>query len=147
MNIPRLTVVTLGVRDLAAATAFYTTVFGRGPRPGTEGVSFFELPGTWITLFPLEKLAEDISPTQSAERGAFSGITLAHNARSRKEVIRIVETAEKAGARVVKKPQETFWGGFGGYITDPDGYHWEIVWGPMFDFTADGSLCFKDEPA
>lgn len=143
MNIPRLTVVTLGVRDLAAATAFYTTVFGRGPAPDTEGVSFFDLAGTWISLFPLEKLAEDISPEQPAERGAFSGITLAHNVRSREDVGRIVEAAETAGARVVKPPQETFWGGFAAYITDLDGYHWEIVWAPMFGFTGDGALLFK----
>ncbi len=144
----RLSVVTLGVADLARATAFYTTVFGVGPNPDYEGVSFFGLPGTWISLYPLDQLAEDIAPGLGvADRagGAFSGITLAHNVRSREEAVAVVENARHAGATVVKPPQETAWGGFSGYFADPDGYYWEVVWAPMFGFGADGSLRFQNE--
>jgi len=140
MKIPRLTVVTLGVADLDKASLFYEAVLGTKPNRSNEGVTFIELPGTWISLYPLADLAKDISAEVPATRGPFSGITLAHNARSKEDVFAIIETARLAGARIMKEPQDTFWGGFGGYFTDLDGYHWEVVWGPMFEFTDDGAL-------
>lgn len=140
MKIPRITVVTLGVSDLDRSTRFYEAVLGTPPNRSYEGVTFIELPGTWLSLFPLENLAKDISTEISTNRPAFSGITLAHNARSREDVIAIIDNARSAGGRVLKEPQDTFWGGFGGYFADPDGYCWEVVWGPMFEFTADGAL-------
>ena len=143
MKIPRLTVVTLGVADLSKATEFYATVLGTPPNTSYEGVTFIELPGTWISLFPLKNLAKDISLEVPCSRGAFSGITLAHNARTKEDVIAIMERAKSAGARVVKEPQDTFWGGFSGYFADLDGYYWEVAWGPMFEFTEDGALKFK----
>ena len=143
MKIPRLTVVTLGVTDLSAATKFYEAVLGTPPNSSYDGVAFFELPGTWISLYPLENLAKDISADVPIVRSGFSGITLAHNARRRDDVIAIVGRAESAGARVAKAPQETFWGGFSGYFADPDGYYWEVAWGPMFEFTENGELRFK----
>ena len=143
MTIPRMTVITLGVADLARSTGFYETIFAVRPNSDYEGISFFELPGTWLTLYPLDKLAEDISPDLSPARGSFSGVTLAYNARGKDEVVAIFEEAESAGARIAKAPQDTFWGGFSGYFADPDGYYWEIVWGPMFDFGPDGSLRFQ----
>lgn len=146
MKIPRLTVVTLGVSDLGKATEFYRAVLGTPPNTNNEGVTFIELPGTWIALFPLENLAKDIAPEISAERSGFNGVTLAHNARSRDEVIAIIERARAAGARILKEPQDTFWGGFGGYFADRDGYCWEVVWGPMFEFSKDGNLRFKPGP-
>lgn len=142
MNITRLTVVTLGVTDLAKATAFYTAVFGIRPNTRYEGVVFFELPGCWLTLFPRDRLADDISPALAAVPGGFAGITLAHNAASRADVLAIFAQAEAAGARLVKPPQETDWGGFSGYFADLDGHYWEVVWGPMFQFAADGTLRF-----
>jgi hypothetical protein len=143
MTIPRMTVITLGVTDLAKAARFYKTIFGISPNSEYEGVSFFELPGVWLTLYPVEKLAEDISPQLSPNRSGFSGITLAYNARSRDEVVAIFEEVKTAGASIVKAPEDTFWGGFSGYFADLDGYYWEVVWGPMFDFAPDGSLGFK----
>lgn len=143
MTIPRMTVITLGVMDLAKAARFYETIFGVSPNSEYEGVSFFELPGVWLTLYPVEKLAEDISPQLSPNRSGFSGITLAYNARSRDEVLSIFEEVKTAGASIVKAPEDTFWGGFSGYFADLDGYYWEVVWGPMFDFAPDGSLGFK----
>ena len=143
MKIPRITILTLGVSDLNKATKFYEDVLGTPPNTSYEGVTFIELPGAWISLYPLEKLAEDISPDVPVTRRGFSGFTLAHNARNKDDVIAIVKRAQSAGARVVKEPQETFWGGFSGYFADLDGYYWEIAWGPMFDFTQNGELKFK----
>lgn len=145
MKIPRVTILTLGVSDLDKATKFYENVLGTPPNTTYDGVTFFELPGTWISLYPLEKLAEDISPEVSVGRGGFSGVTLAHNARSKDDVVTIVRRAETAGARVIKEPQNTFWGGFSGYFADLDGYCWEVAWGPMFEFTESGALKFKEE--
>jgi catechol 2,3-dioxygenase-like lactoylglutathione lyase family enzyme len=143
MKIPRVTLLTLGVSDLKMATKFYETVLDTPPNTSYNGVTFIELPGTWISLYPLEKLAEDISPEVPATRHGFSGFTLAHNARSKNDVVNIIRRAESAGARVVKEPEETFWGGFSGYFADLDGYYWEVAWGPMFEFTENGKLKFK----
>lgn len=143
MKIPRITVLTLGVADLNKATKFYEAVLGTHPNTSYEGVSFIELPGTWISLYPLENLAKDISPEILVNRSGFSGITLAYNAFSKDQVIAIIERAKSAGARVIKEPQDTFWGGFSGYFADLDDYFWEVAWGPMFEFTENGELKFK----
>lgn len=145
MKIPRLTLLTLGVADLQTATHFYEAVLDALPNRSYEGVTFFQLSGTWLALYPLEKLAEDISPDVPTMGRGFSGMTLAHNARSRDEVLAIVSRARSAGARVVKEPRETFWGGFSGYFADLDGYYWEIAWGPMFAFAENGEMRFKDD--
>lgn len=142
-RIPRMSIVTLGVRDLKAATAFYEKVLGTKPNTSIDGVTFIELPGTWLNLFPLGELAKDISPEVPAQKGPFSGITIACNARSKDEVNAILDTARQAGAGIVKEAADTFWGGYSGYFTDLDGFHWEVAWGPMFDFAPDGALRWK----
>ena len=144
MNIPRMTVITLGVADLPRATAFYREIFSTPPITEHEGVSFIPLPGVWLSLYPLEKLAEDIGEKIALPApNSFRGFTLAYNARSKEEIISIFARAADAGAHIAKAPQETFWGGFSGYFTDPDGHYWEVAWGPMFDFTEHGDLRFK----
>lgn len=135
---------TLGVADLEKATKFYEAVLGTPPNTSYDGVAFIELPGTWISLYPLENLAKDISPESPLYRSGFSGVSLAHNARSKDDVMAIIERARSAGACVVKEPQETSWGGFSGYFADLDGHYWEVAWGPMFEFTENGELRFKD---
>jgi predicted lactoylglutathione lyase len=145
MKIPRLTVVTLGVADLQKATEFYQAVLDTPPNLSYAGVTFIELPGTWLALYPLEKLAKDISPELAVAGIGFKGITLAHNARGKDEVTAIIERARSAGAQIVKEPQQTFWGGFSGYFTDMDGYCWEVAWGPMFDFAENGELRFQGD--
>jgi len=147
MKIKRMSIVTLGVKNLKRATAFYRHVLKTRPTTSYPGVTFFQLPGVWISLFPLQHLAKDISPALRARRGPFSGVTLAHNTRSKKEVVDVVERARRAGARVLKKPSDTFWGGFSGYFEDPDGFIWEIAWGPMFGFKKDGTLAFRKTQA
>ena len=143
MKISRVTILTLGVADLDKATEFYRAVLGTPPNV-SDGITFVQLPGTWLALYPFEKLAEDISPDVPVTRGGFSGVTLAHNARSKDDVVDIIRRAESAGARIVKEPQETFWGGFSGYFADLDGYYWEVAWGPMFDFAENGEMTFNE---
>jgi hypothetical protein len=145
MKIPRMTIITLGVADLARATAFYSEIFSTTPITQYEGVTFIPLPGVWLSLYPLEKLAEDIAEeVKLPAPDAFRGFTLAYNARSEEEIMSIFARAAEAGARIAKAPRSTFWGGVSGYFTDPDGHYWEIAWGPMFEFSEHGDLRFKD---
>jgi uncharacterized protein len=144
MKIPRMTVITLGVSDLARATAFYREIFSTQPNTENEGVTFIPLPGVWLALYPLEKLAEDIGEKVTLPApDSFRGFTLAYNARNKEEIAGIFDRVAKAGAHIAKVPQDTFWGGFSGYFSDPDGHYWEIAWGPMFDFNEQGDLRFK----
>ena len=143
MKISRVTILTFGVADLNKATDFYKIVLGTEPNTSSNGITFIELPGTWIALYPLKELAKDISSEIAITRNGFNGVTLAHNARSKSEVIEIIKCAESAGAQIVKKAQDTFWGGFSGYFADLDGYYWEVAWGPMFEFKENGELKFK----
>ena len=144
MKIPRMTILTLGVIDLHKATTFYENVLDTPPNRSYNGVTFIELPGTWLALYPLENLAKDIGLEIPVTNRGFSGITLAHNAHSKNDVMAIIDRAKTAGAHVVKEPQDTFWGGFSGYFADPEGYHWEVAWGPMFEFAENGELRFKN---
>lgn len=143
MKIPRVSMITLGVADLIQSTKFYEAVLSVSPTTSYEGVTFIELQGTWLALYPAENLATDISADISASRNGFSGFTLAHNVRNKEDVISVIERAKLAGAGIVKEPQDTFWGGFSGYFKDLDGYYWEIAWGPMFEFTENGEMRFK----
>lgn len=145
MKIPKITILTLGVADLRKATKFYEDVLGVPPNTSSDGITFIELSGTWLALYPFEKLAEDISPEVPVVRSGFCGFTLAHNARSKDDVVAIIERAKSAGARIMKEPQDTFWGGFSGYFADPDSYYWEVAWGPMFAFTENGKMEFKED--
>lgn len=144
MRISKLTMISLGVKDLKKSTEFYRTVLKTAPNISSDAITFVELPGTWLTLYPFKELAEDISPEVPKIRSGFSGVTLAHNARSKEDVIAIMERAKSAGAKIVKEPQDTFWGGFSGYFADLDGYYWEVAWGPMFEFTENGDMKFKE---
>lgn len=121
--------VTLGVKDFAAAVAFYEKGLGL-PRvePLGDEVAFFALNGTWLGLYPWDKLAED-AELPGAGRG-FRGVTLAHNLESKEAVDEQMAEALAAGATLVKKPRDVFWGGYSGYFADPDGHLWELAWNP-----------------
>jgi len=127
---PRISMICLGVSDLATAIDFYQNGLGL-PRkePFNEGIAFFDLKGSWLGLYPWDKLAEDITIAQ--EGSGFRGITLAHNVTSKEEVRSVIEQAIAAGATLLKQPQDVFWGGYSGYFSDPDGHIWEIAWNPF----------------
>jgi hypothetical protein len=127
---PRISMITLAVRDLAAAVKFYEEGLGFPRMESPPGVAFFTLNGTWLALYGREALAEDA--TVSAEGQGFEGFTLAHNVQSEAEVDSVVNQAVAAGATLLKKPQKVFWGGYSGYFKDPDGHLWEVAYNPHF---------------
>lgn len=127
---PRISMITLGVRDLARAVEFYEQGLGLPRRDSPPEVAFFTLNGTWLGLFGREALAEDA--TVSADGHGFEGFALAHNLDSEAAVDTLMAQALSAGAKLVKKPQKVFWGGYSGYFADPDGHLWELAHNPLF---------------
>ena len=132
---PRITVLTLGVDDLEASLRFYRDGLGLA----TEGivgrefedgaVAFFDLqPGLRLALWPRASIAQDAGlPVQPPSA---TDLTIGHNVHSREEVDAVMAEAHRAGARIVKPAQDTFWGGYAGYFQDPDDHPWEVVWNP-----------------
>lgn len=104
-------------------------------------IIFFNTTGTKFELFPLTELAKDISEANPPQKaGGFPGFTLAINVKTKAEVKAVVELAREAGAAIIKEPTAVFWGGYHAYFTDPDGYYWEIAWGPDFKYDEDDML-------
>jgi catechol 2,3-dioxygenase-like lactoylglutathione lyase family enzyme len=134
---PRITLLTLGVDDLERSLRFYRDGLGL-PTDGIVGnefehgaVAFFTLrSGLTLALWPRESIAHDtglpVSPPSPTD------FTIAHNVSSRAEVADVMSQAGAAGARIVKPPAETFYGGYAGYFQDPDGHLWEVAWNPDF---------------
>lgn len=127
---PRISMITLGVRDLTTAVEFYENGLGFPRMESPPEVAFFTLNGTWLGLYGREALAEDAQV--SSEGNGFGAFALAHNVGSEKEVDMVVAQAVAAGATLVKKPQKVFWGGYSGYFKDPDGHLWEVAHNPLF---------------
>ena len=125
---PRISMITLGVRDLAASVKFYEDGLGFPRMESPPEVAFFTLNGTWLGLYGRDALAEDA--TVSAEGHGFESFALAHNVKSEAEVNEVVSQAIEAGGTLVKKPQKVFWGGYSGYFKDPDGHLWEVAHNP-----------------
>jgi catechol 2,3-dioxygenase-like lactoylglutathione lyase family enzyme len=135
---PRIHLVTLGVTDLAASTAFYTR---RGLTPSAasqEAVTFFQLGPVVLGLFGREALAEDAHV--SSFRPGSGAVTLAWNQPSEASVDSAYAAALAAGATAVKAPEKVFWGGYSSYVADPDGHLWEIAYNPLFPFDNTGAL-------
>ncbi|MFN3656471.1 MAG: VOC family protein [Pseudolabrys sp.] len=140
---PTLSLVTLGVADLARSTAFYEALgFARKVR-GAQGVAFFAAGATAFAVWPLDELARDAQAVAAAPPG-FRGVSLGWNCRSEAEADAIVERARRAGATVRKLPEKTSWGGYAGYFADPDGHLWEVVYNPGFPLAEDGRLVLPD---
>ncbi|MDA0734265.1 MAG: VOC family protein [Chloroflexi bacterium] len=127
---PRISIITLGVSNLAKSIEFYRDGLGLPLRPGEAAIAFFETKGTWLALFPRESLAEDANVPLPG--GGSPGFTLAHNVRSKEEVDALIGHAVSVGATLVKPAHDAEWGGYSGYFADPDGYLWEICWNPFF---------------
>jgi hypothetical protein len=141
---PRISIVTLGVRDLQRSYEFYHRGLGfPTTRIPEQGIIFFQTGGTCLALYPYDKLAEDVGPDFPKERCRFPGITLAHNTKTKNEVDEVLKLAEQAGARIEKAAQIASWGGYSGYFSDPDGYLWEVVWAEDWHFHGDGSLVIE----
>jgi catechol 2,3-dioxygenase-like lactoylglutathione lyase family enzyme len=137
---PRISIITLGVKDLECSLRFYRDGLGLPTtRSAAQGIVFFQTSGTCLALYPYGELARDVSEEFVVAKSKFMGITLAHNVRHKEEVDRVLKQAEEAGAKIEKPAGNTEWGGYSAYFSDPDGYLWEIAWG-AFGFRDDGSL-------
>jgi uncharacterized protein len=134
---PRLSLVTLGVSDLARARAFYEKLGWRGQE--AEETVFFQAGPMALILWGRDKLADD-SGVADEPRGAFDGVVLAQNVRSAVEVDAIAVAAAEAGAEVTRAPAPTFYGGYAMCFRDPDGHVWEIAHNPGFTLGDDGSI-------
>lgn len=134
----RITIVTLGVRDLSKSTKFFERLGWVRSVKQADAITFFQCGGIALALFPLEALAKDAGV--SAERTGFGGFTIAHNARSKQEVDAVLAEAKAAGAQIVKPAQDVFWGGYSGYFRDPDGHLWEVAWNPGFPLDDNGAV-------
>ena len=133
----RVSVITLGVRDLARARGFYEAL-GWTTRAGAEDdVVFFQAGGLVFALWSRESLAED---SGVEDGGGWGGVTLSHNASSPEAVDTVVEEARAAGAAIVREPGETFWGGYSAAFTDPEGHPWEVAHNPRWTIHEDGSV-------
>lgn len=132
----RISVITLGVADLARARRFYEAlgwVTGAAP---DDDVVFFQAGGLVVALWGRQQLAQD---SEVADGGGWGGITLAHNVRSPQEVESVLAEARAAGATVARAGAETFWGGYAGVFVDMDGHPWEVAHNPFWEIGPDGS--------
>jgi catechol 2,3-dioxygenase-like lactoylglutathione lyase family enzyme len=135
---PRLSLVTLGVADVARSRRFYEALGWRASGASAGEVAFFQLGGLALALFGRAALAADAGLPDAGP--GFGGVALAHNVRARAEVDTVLERARAAGARILTPARDTDWGGYAGYFADPDGHAWEIAWNPHFPLRADGAL-------
>ncbi|KRE52601.1 VOC family protein [Phycicoccus sp. Soil748] len=135
----RLSLVTLGVRDLARAEAFYSALgWQRGNED--EEVAFYQCGGLVVALWDRASLAEDSVVTDS---GGWGGVTLALNVGGPGEVDALLEEARAAGATIGRAGAETAWGGYSGIFVDPDGHPWEVAHNPFWTVTDDGRTLLR----
>ena len=139
---PRISLITLGVADLGRSRAFYEALGWRASPASTPEVAFFQGNGLALALYGRSALAADAAVLDQPT--GFSGVTLAHNARSKAEADQVFTEALAAGAEPLKRPHDTFWGGYSGYFADPDGHLWEVAWNPFFPLDAHGNLSLPD---
>jgi predicted lactoylglutathione lyase len=137
----RISLITLGVVDLARARTFYEHLGWRGQE--VEETVFFQAGGMALVLWGRNKVATDAGLVESGSNG-FGGITLAQNVGSRAEVDAVMAAAAEAGAIITQPARETFYGGYAGFFTDPDGHVWEIAHNPGFTIGDDGALTLPD---
>jgi predicted lactoylglutathione lyase len=133
----RISLITLGVRDLKRARAFYEALgwtTGAGP---DDDVVFFQAGGMIVALWSRDQLAED---SVVDDGGGWGGVTLAYNTRSPGEVDQVLEQADAAGGHVARWGAETFWGGYSGLFIDPEGHPWEVAHNPRWPIGDDGSV-------
>jgi predicted lactoylglutathione lyase len=142
---PKLTMVTLGVRDVAASARFYEALgFKRKFRATGDEIAFFEAGGVVLALWDWDKLSGDSVIASQPRPQTFRGTTLAWNCATPAEVDDVFAKAIAVGAKLLRRPEKTEYGGYRGYFSDPDGHAWEVVQAPGFAFTDDGRLIMPD---
>ena len=142
MTPQRITLITLGVRDLPAARAFYARLGWQEHGESQPGIAFYQLHGQALALFPRADLAKDQGrPDAPLGTGA---VTLAQNFATEGEVDAAFAAALAAGGTALKAPEKVFWGGYSGYWADPDGHVWEVAMNPFWPLGPDGTLTLPD---
>jgi catechol 2,3-dioxygenase-like lactoylglutathione lyase family enzyme len=126
---PRISMITLGVDNVEKSGAFYRDGLGFPQLESPPEVAFFTLNGTWLGLYGRQTLADDA--LVSGQGSGFNSFALAHNLDSEAEVDALMNEVIAAGAKLVKPPQKTSWGGYSGYFKDPDGHLWELAYNPF----------------
>jgi predicted lactoylglutathione lyase len=134
----RISLVTLGVKDLGASKRFYSDGLGWKPVFENEEIIFFQSGGMVFALFLRDKLAEDFQVDPATFGRA--AVALAYNVRAKNEVDPLINKAAAAGATILKPAREASWGGYSGYFADPDGFAWEVAWNPGWRLAPDGSV-------
>jgi catechol 2,3-dioxygenase-like lactoylglutathione lyase family enzyme len=134
-----LGIVTLGVEDVERSAAFYDALGWERAASSQEEIVWFRTPHSYLGLFGYQALAEDAA-LPASPRGPFGGVTLAINVSSQTDADAVFAAAEAAGARALKRPEATPWGGYSGYFADPDGHPWEVAYNPGFPIGEDGRL-------
>lgn len=142
---PRLSIVTLGVANVARARAFYEALGWRASAASQPAITFFQLAGVVLALFDRNDLADDATVAPAGD--GFRAVTLAHNVASQAEVDAALAHAESAGARIVKPAAKVSWGGYSGYFCDPDGHLWEVAFNPFFPLDEAGRLTLPEPSA
>jgi hypothetical protein len=136
---PRITLITLGVSDVARARGFYEKLGLKASSAGNAEVAFFDVNGVVLALWGREALAGDAGKT-APPKGQFTGMALAWNTASEAEVDRALVHAVDCGGKLAKAARKTFWGGYAGYFEDPDGYLWEVAHNPFWPFDEAGRV-------
>ncbi len=135
----RISLVTLGVDDLAQSKAFYEAL-GWTNAATEAGIVAFDLQGSVLGLYSKADLARDVGlPLVSG----FTGQTYSHNVAQKAEVARLIERARTAGATILKEPHDVFWGGHIAYFADPDGHVWEVAHNPFAKLGPQGEFCWN----
>jgi predicted lactoylglutathione lyase len=138
-----ITLITLGVADVAKATSFYESLgFVRSKSASQDEVSFFRAGGVVLAVWGRAAQIEDAGA--EAVWNGNGGIAVAQNVASESEVDAVMARAEAAGARILKPAAKTFWGGYNGYFADPDGNLWEVAFNPHWGLEADGRIKLPD---
>ncbi|MDR0359179.1 MAG: VOC family protein [bacterium] len=137
---PRITLVTLGVRDLSRARAFYEALGWMDPVQPDDDVAFFQAGGMILALWQRDRLVADAG---LPDDGGFGAVTLAHNVHSRAQVDEVLDQAASAGATVKRPGTATEWGGYSGLFVDPDGHPWEIAHNPGWRLAPDGAVSLR----
>ncbi len=135
---PRISLITLGVADMAKSRAFYENLGWQPDRQSNSDVTFFQAGGMILGLYGRAALAADAGVPDSTS--GFSGIALAYNGRDKAEVDAVLAEAVAAGGSLVKAAENVFWGGYSGYFADPDGHLWAVAWNPSFPIASDGTI-------